>query len=219
MSGWLAKAFNVDELQITGPAWVTQPGSFYAVTATMPRGTTQSDFLAMFQNLLAERFHLVAHHETRKFPGYELVVEERDPKFNEAPPNSGPQSNSSGLTVVRAGQIPLTEQPMSAFVAQLERRLRLELDNDRTPWVVDKTGLTGKYTFTLLYAPRMNGPTGLPGADQNPAQTMQAVKDPSSGLDLFDAIQKELGLKLNKIKDVPVDMIVVDKLDKKPPSN
>jgi uncharacterized protein (TIGR03435 family) len=141
MSGWLAKAFNVDELQITGPAWVTQPGSFYAVTATMPRGTTQSDFLAMFQNLLAERFHLVAHHETKKFPGYELVVEERGPKFNEAPPNSGPQSNSSGLTIVRAGQIPLTEQPMSAFVAQLERRLRLELDNDRTPWVVDKTGL------------------------------------------------------------------------------
>jgi uncharacterized protein (TIGR03435 family) len=227
MSGLLAKAFNVDELQIAGPAWVTQPGSFYAVTATIPRGTTQVEFLAMFQNLLAERFHLVAHHETRKFPGYELVVvNDHGPKFKEALSASGgvggPPPNGSGAVTLRAGQIQLTEQPMSVFVKQLERRLRWELDSDRTPWVVDQTGLTGKYTFTLQYASRMGSPVGLPGvggAEPNPSQSMQAAKDPSNRLDLFEAIQKELGLKLNRIKDVPVDMLVVDKLDKKPVAN
>jgi uncharacterized protein (TIGR03435 family) len=51
----------------------------------MPRDTTKAQFQEMLRNLLVERFHLVVHHETRTFPGYELVVDKGGLKLKEAP--------------------------------------------------------------------------------------------------------------------------------------
>jgi hypothetical protein len=70
--------------QIVGPAWLHEtPGNKYTVTATMPPGTTQEQFRIMLQNLLAERFNLVLHHDTRNFTGYDLVIAKDGPKFKE----------------------------------------------------------------------------------------------------------------------------------------
>jgi uncharacterized protein (TIGR03435 family) len=98
----------------------------YTIVATMPPETTKEQFQKMLQNLLVERFHLVFHHETRNFPGYELVVDKGGPKFKEVTPTqptnpdaapdprailSGPRGadgfpNSPGPRTIRARVLP-----------------------------------------------------------------------------------------------------------------
>src|SRR6185437_12275719 len=79
----LAKAYDVPMDQIAGPAWLDdKPGNLYIITATMPPGTTKTQFRLMLQDLLAERFGLAVHHETRDFPGYALTVASGKPKIS-----------------------------------------------------------------------------------------------------------------------------------------
>ena len=80
----LAKAYGVQDYQISGPAWLDSER--YEVVAKVPKGTTEEQFKVMLQNLLAERFQLTLHHETRKLPLYALVVAKSGPKLKEAAP-------------------------------------------------------------------------------------------------------------------------------------
>lgn len=73
---------------------------------------------------------------------------------------------------------------------------------------MDKTGLTGAYDFTLEFAQSGLAGRGPTGAD--------AASDPAP--DLFNALEKQLGLKLEKSK-VPLDVIVIDHMDKEPTEN
>jgi len=91
------------------------------------------------------------------------------------------------------------------------------------PRVVDKTGLTGRYTFILeFYDPGMPDlgslmRRGAPNtADPANAPTPVASEPGSSLPNIFDAVQKQLGLRLDKTPDVPVNFIVVDSVDKTP---
>lgn len=78
------------------------------------------------------------------------------------------------------------------------------------PRVADKTGLAGQYTFILEY----NCPACAPLTANSSGQ------DDDAGFpDLFGAIQKQLGLRLNKAADVPIDTVVVDGVDKIPTPN
>ena len=78
----LAKAYGVQDYQISGPA--TIDSERYEVVAKVPKGTTAEQFKVMLQNLLAERFQLTLHHESRKLPLYALVVAKNGPKLKEA---------------------------------------------------------------------------------------------------------------------------------------
>lgn len=217
MLGLLLRAFGVESDQILGAAVQPRVGAgFYEVTATMPPDTTKEQFRKMFQNLLVERFHLVVHHETRNFPGYELVVDKGGPKLKEGasqsdegptPANQMPVSTLSAS----AGHVALKDQSMDDLARILGRALiivdsiQTQNLNLPTPRVVDKTGLTGKYTFSLDFTP----PGFLPGPDSPPTDLP----------DLFAALRDKLGLRLNKIANVPVDVIVVDSVDTVPVEN
>lgn len=87
------------------------------------------------------------------------------------------------------------------------------------PRVADKTGLTGKYTFILeFYNPRaiqLGGLLRRDGADNAPPP----APDPSGAPNIFVAVQKQLGLRLDKTPGVPLDVIVVDSVDKVPAEN
>jgi uncharacterized protein (TIGR03435 family) len=78
--------------------------------------------------------------------------------------------------------------------------------------IVDKTGLTGKFDFTLEFAPQP------PGAV--PAASVEGVLDTAddSGPNLTTAVQQQLGLKLNPRK-VPLDVLIIDRADKTPTEN
>jgi uncharacterized protein (TIGR03435 family) len=95
--------------------------------------------------------------------------------------------------------------------------------------VIDKTGLTGKYDFSLeFYCAGCRGPRAIVAtlpllaaraqADSPPAA---AANEPEGGglPNIFAALEKQLGLKLEKVKDVPVDVIVIDRVDKVPTEN
>jgi uncharacterized protein (TIGR03435 family) len=148
------------------------------------------------RNFLAERFHLKAHWETRELSALELVVAKGGAKLKEStsdkPPELTTANNiSSGFAIVKA----------TAKQAPLTGLVRLLQAGNDTP-VVDHTGLTGKYDFTLDYAREM------PNADTaNPPAPILAT-----------AIQQQLGLQLIS-KKLPFDVVVVDAVDKRPTEN
>jgi uncharacterized protein (TIGR03435 family) len=251
----LSRAFDVSTDQIVGPSW-TRDAMYrndwnnYAIDAAIPPNTTPDQFHQMLQNLLVERFHLVFHHETRGFPGYELVVDKGGPKFKEVTPdpNAPPPDaralvdapkGADGFADVRGSRVmsggnvrtgqrrdKYQEQTMAQFVSNLGFRIGASKgkganDGYLQPRVVDKTGLTGKYTFILEhYNQTMANLFAQVAPAVSGAQSPPAASDPGEGPpDIFTAIQKQLGLRLDKVAAVPLDMIVVDSVDKVPTAN
>ncbi|MGO9012389.1 MAG: TIGR03435 family protein [Bryobacteraceae bacterium] len=89
----LAKAYGVQDYQISGPGWLDSER--YEIAAKVPKGTTEEQFKVMLQNLLADRFKLTLHHETRDLPRYVLVVAKNGPKLKEsAPPPPAPDGGA-----------------------------------------------------------------------------------------------------------------------------
>jgi len=255
----LTKAFSVDIDQISGPMWVQSfmGPNFYIVDATMPPDTTKEQFQLMLQTLLKDRFHLEFHRETRAFPGYELVVAKGGPKLHQSAPHpesaapSGPPRMGIGKDGFPIGRGAATgrgtyrmraqEESMTDLVRSLGPMLSQALGADLSsqivgaervaprPRVTDKTGLTGKYDFTLEFdCPGCRGlgaaAAMLPQlAARTPAdgQPASAASEPAgSGLPtIFAAFEKQLGLRLEKVKDVPVEVVVIDRLDKVPVEN
>ena len=219
------RAYDVQLDQIAGPAWImdNMGPNLYQIDAAIPAGTTKAQFQQMMRTLLAERFHLAFHREKRNFPGYDLVVARGGPKLNQPASGSnsalppGPQMRTSlGRGMIR---VELQEKPLSDLVAGLGRLIAQSQGGDpadfasRKARVIDKTGLTGTYSFTLEFS--------CEGCRSLGANGSTTPADPAgSGLpDIFAALEKQLGLRLVKTKDIPLDVIVVDHADKIPTGN
>ena len=82
----LMEAFNVKTDQIIGPSWLD--ADCFAINAKIPAGATKDQLPAMLQALLAERFKLTVHKESRPSPGYALVVDKNGPKLKASDPNA-----------------------------------------------------------------------------------------------------------------------------------
>ncbi len=147
----------------------------------------------MLQALLADRFQLKAHKETRELPVYALVVAKSGPKFLESKANG---------TTIDAGHGKIGVQGGDNTVALLAEQLANRLGRP----VIDKTGIQGRYDLALQWAPdeaaapRLNAPEGLSPAPD------------SSGPSIFTAIQEQLGLKLESQKG-PVQVLVIDRIE------
>ncbi len=211
--------------QILGPPWIES--EWYDISAKVPAGTTQQQVNGMLQNLLAERFGLKLHHETRELSGYELVVSKSGSKLKPtSDPNAQPPVGSVkrvlgevGFLVVpqgvRAtlfsavddtGTMRVTGQSQSIsdlIVAVIATSLN---DGKR---VVDRTGLTGRFDFKM----DLDGGGGF----RRPGLGPRPVDDPT-GPDIFTALDKSLGLKLQKAQ-IPIDELVIDQLEKTPSEN
>lgn len=252
MFSLLIRAYGVEIDQIAGPAWIMENmgPNLYEIDATMPTGTTNGQFQLMMQNLLAKRFHLEMHRETRSFPGYELELAKDGPKLKESMVDGNavvadntpqtPKRLRDGSVILPPGPQMLTslgrgtirvrvqDKPIGDLVKSMGRLIAQSLGENmsdfasRKPRVIDKTGLTGKYDFTIEFSC-----DGCGGAGAIMATTNGAAVDPSaaagsagSGLpNLFTALEKQIGLKLVKTKDIPLDAIVVDHVDKVPTGN
>ena len=165
----------------------------------------------MLQVLLADRFGLVIHRETQELPVYTLVIAKNGPKLQVAKPGAAypngiklpPGTEAAGVWVMRqgvGGSFTITAQaiPLASLVPQLSF-------NAGRP-VLDKTGLVGKYDFTLTYSLDQNQ-FQSPGSAPN-GQPSATPPDPS-GPSLFTALQEQLGLKMEAGKG-PVEIIVID---------
>jgi uncharacterized protein (TIGR03435 family) len=222
--------------------------NLYRIDATMPADTTKAQFQRMMESLLEERFHLEVHHETRNFPAYDLVVAKDGPKLKESTPDRNavvsdapqkPKRGADGSLILPPGpqmvtsvgrgmvRVQAQEKPLADLVRDMGNLIAESMGADPTDFaarkarVTDKTGLTGKYDFILEFACEgcrglgANLPTFGGRADPPPA-----TEPPEGGLPgIFSALEKQLGLRLQKTREVPLDVIVVDRVDKVPTGN
>ena len=148
----------------------------------------------MVQALLADRFHLAAHVETRELPVYNLVLAKGGAKFTSV--KDGPKHVD---TTRRNGSVSMSITSSSRAMAELAEMLYSYTGRV----VVDKTGLTGNYTIALQFAPddsRLAVPAG------------QSVPAPDGGPSVFTALKEQLGLELKAAKG-RVDVLVIDHMD------
>jgi uncharacterized protein (TIGR03435 family) len=131
-------AYGVKEYQISGPEWLNSDAASYDIAAKAPAGATKNDIRLMVQALLAERFKLAIHRETRMLPVYELVTAKNGPKLQTAIPGETDGISSQG------GSVKARAVTMAFFAATLSRYIG-------TP-VFDKTGLSGAFDFSMEYA-------------------------------------------------------------------
>ena len=190
----LQKAYGVKEYQISGPDWLKS--NRYDIVATAQRVSTEQ-LMLMLQGLLAERFKLVLHRETKSLPVYALVVAKNGPKIHEV--------EAVGQSGTWEGRGRLTARKIS--MAQLAETLSRQMDRP----VKDMTGLTGVFDFSVEYAKEDNHPK-----HQEEGDGSAAVE--SSAPSIFTALQEQLGLKLDA-KKAPVDILRIDHAERTPTEN
>jgi bla regulator protein BlaR1 len=201
----LQDTFDITEDRILGvPNWV-KTDLFDVEAKVSTTDAPKLDHLTMeqrrfmLQSLLAERFNLKYHHETKELPVYTLVIAKGGLKLKQNP--AGGEHEQSGIRMSGRGDF----EGMNANMLVLCHVLSEQPELSHT--IIDKTGLTGSFDFHLQWTPEIAGPSG-PDANSAGAPAPDSNK-PS----LFTALQEQLGLKLEPQKG-PVDVIVIDHIDK-----
>jgi uncharacterized protein (TIGR03435 family) len=166
----------------------------------------------MLQSLLADRTKLTVHSETRDLPIYFLVIAKGGPKLQESKPGDTYPNAPTFPDGTRAGAGASYETRDGAAVSQAISMTHLAgmLTSELGRPVFDKTGLTGTYDFTMRYTPddRLQPPPGLAPNERPPLPPPD-----SNAPSLFDALQQQLGLKLESGKG-PVEIIVIDHVER-----
>jgi uncharacterized protein (TIGR03435 family) len=214
----IVMAWRIQPFQISGgPGWMDS--AHYDISAKPEDNAKRSDVPLMLQSLLADRFQLMTHRETKELPIYALVVANKDGKLGprltaskegsctppdptKAPPLPEPGKPQTlgcggmmmGPDRVAGGSIPLTD-----LIPMLSRIL------GRT--VVDKTGLTGKFDISMEWTPDESQAVQFaPGGLRPPPSD-------TTGPSIITALQEQLGLKLESQKG-PVEMFVIDHVER-----
>ncbi|MGA1984164.1 MAG: TIGR03435 family protein [Acidobacteriaceae bacterium] len=178
----------------------------------------QDDLQQMLKTLLADRFGLKSHTEDRPVDGYTLVA--AGPHLKPADPANrtgcktgpGPDGKDPRIDNPQLGRlVTCLNITMAQFAAQLQTMASGYI---KSP-VIDATGISGAYDFTLSFSTAGQLRTPSPqAAGDDPA----AASLPPGGISLFDAINKTLGVKLEKTK-VPIPTLVLDHIDRTPTEN
>jgi uncharacterized protein (TIGR03435 family) len=186
----------------------------------------------MMRALVKERFKLEMHQEDRPGTGYTLIAVK--PKLKKADPDSRSKWSSTAVNSRESsGPRSIQWTFQNTTMAQLALRLQVmstlgPVGRMNTP-ILDATGLEGGYDFTVTYSPQAGMPGGGRGAPMKkdgglgPAPSPSfdpelGASDPSGGLTLQEAIEKQLGLKLETQKR-PIPTWVIDHIERKPTDN
>jgi uncharacterized protein (TIGR03435 family) len=204
----IAAAYGVSEDSIAGgPGWLAS--DLFDVVAKIPDGTTLAAANLMLQSLLADRFKLVIHQDKRPMPRYVLSGSKPGPKLKPASgsgdPGCRPQDQGGGPG--RGGPPDLASLPNAKVTCRnltgaeiadnLHRMAGGYLDHD----VIDSTELKGSWDFDLEWTAR--AALAAKGAD---------------GISVFDAVNKQLGLKL-ELQNVPIPALAIESVNRKPAGN
>jgi uncharacterized protein (TIGR03435 family) len=171
-------AYGVKDYQFDGPDWLS--GARFDITAKPPAGYKHEQLQPLLRNLLAARFKLTVHHDSRQLSGYALVIAKGGARLQES---TGPKT----FFTVRPGLISGTQRSLEELTGALARMLSRP--------VVDQTGLMAAYDIKLEW-----------------------TQDPEQELSTFAALQEQLGLRLQPQK-VPIDIVIVDHIEKTPTEN
>ena len=194
-------AYRVQDTQLTGgPDWLTSQK--FDIDAKMDKAFVEEmrkqsvdhfknfDDQRMLKTLLVDRFKLAVHSETRSLPVYDLVSAGGAPKLQE--------SKDERFIRMDRGALTSSGIPMSILADDLSRRLGVT--------VVDKTGLKGNYAFNLRWTPDASEDARF--KDQGGPQEAAPAPE-GSGPTIFNALQEQLGLKLEP-RTASVPFLIVD---------
>jgi len=195
-------AYDVKDFQVTGPDWTGTER--FDVMAKTAGPASDAQLRLMLRTLLADRFKLAFHRETKELPIYALIIGKNGPKLT---PSQGP--GDADFKPGKTGKltITLTHTSMAKFAELISNPLQRP--------VVDMTGLEGGFDFTVDVSRYFNADAEKrEGSDATPR-----LNPPNSVTDaLTMALQEQLGLKLEARKS-PIDMIVIDHAEKAPTGN
>lgn len=187
----IATAYGIDPDKVTGgPGWLELDR--FDIAAKAPFSTSPETLNLMLQALLADRFKLALHNDTKPLPAFALTMGKGKQKMR-----VGDGSGNSGCRSTSTATISCRNVTMDAFAQNLRGLARDYL----TDPVVNLTGLGGGWDFDLKWNPR--------------SQILPAGVD---RVTIFDAIDKQLGLAL-ELKNVPTPVLMVDRVNEKPTAN
>jgi uncharacterized protein (TIGR03435 family) len=225
----LMTAYDVKTYQVSGPTWLNTER--YDIVAKVPAGATKEQVNVMWQNLLAERFGVVLHHESKEFQVDELVVDKggsklKDTAWDSATPlPPGPPQRDKNGGLASPGQVNIiSPREGGASVhtvakAQPISQLTATLGNMLNRPVLDKTGMAGKYDYTLDYMIDQGPALPLAASGQpGPAPAAAPGSASEPGPDLAAAVQQQLGLRLVRSR-ATLDVVVIEKAEKIPTAN
>jgi uncharacterized protein (TIGR03435 family) len=228
---YLTLAYKIYPAQLPGvvsqlPKWASN--NRYDIQARSSGNPTKDQFRLMMQALLADRFKLTIHYETRQIPVLALVLDKPGklgPKLLPHPEgsscsNAPPPPRSDGATV--AGGYPELCGVIAFLQPSAPGRTRMggrnaslamfgsRMTNAQTGMdrpVIDKTGLGGKFDFVVEYSPQPNG---------SPPPNADFQLDPT-GPTFMEALKDQLGLKLES-QTGPVEVLIVDHIEEPSPN-
>ena len=243
----IQQIWNVsDDMLVGAPKWLDSDR--YDIIAKAPAAAQQNDLtgapstgqngppidietvFGMLRSLLKERFKLEVHTEERPVSAYTLLavkpkMKKADPtsrtRFAEGPGQDGKDPRNTNQALARL--VTVQNMTMAQFAAQLQR---IAPGYIHSP-VIDKTGLEGTYDFTLSFSPagmqqamgERGGGRGGRGGDSGPAGVaITEASDPSGVITLPEAIERQLGLKL-ELQKRPISVLVIDRIERTPTEN
>jgi uncharacterized protein (TIGR03435 family) len=189
-------AYHVLEYQVTGPDWIGSER--YDINAKAGGEVPEEQLRLMMQSLLTERFKMTTHRQTKEMQAYLLLLAKGGLKVKE--------SSSEGEMDIKPDQGRMQVSFQRATIASLVDAL---VNVFRAP-VIDETGLKGKYDVTI------NAAKYLPDMGHGPGAGGEAPPDPQAIV--MRGLQEELGLKLEP-KKMPIDLVVIDHVEKTPVAN
>ena len=196
VEGMLRYAYTIRSEQIiNAPEWFSKDHFDITAVANLPGEPTVDQYKAMLRKLLTDRFQLTLHHEQRVLPVYVLSVGKNGPKLKASDAkDTGRNDASISITNIET-TLMVRGETMTSLAIVLQGFL---LDRP----VVNQTGLTGSFDFSIAFTPIVSNVGGLRVPTQDPN---------SSAASIFTAIQ-DLGLRLDAAKQ-PVDVLVIEHAD------
>ncbi len=214
----IQQAYELRDFQISGgPGWVETER--YDIIAKGQVGVSEDDVRKMTKEqlrhlqeqfrlelraLLSNRFQLKVHQDSKELPGFALVIAKGGDKLRAVPGGAESPDGLNGLTMKRneTGLWEMTgrDVPVASLVQILARQVGST--------VVDRTGLTGNYDFTMTFSPDIDQRPPEPGLEGDSRPAIDAA-----GPSVFAALQQQLGLRLETQK-TPVVIVVIDSVQK-----
>jgi len=233
LKDYVRVAYKVKDYQISGPEWIGSQR--FDISAKLPDGAKSEQVPDMVQTLLADRFQMKMHRETRDFPVYALIVGKGGSKMKESPPEVSTESGDAGKD-----DVSVTASPgRGGATVNMGKRGSFSVSSNRIEGkkmtmagaaetlarfadrpIVDMTGLKGNYDFALEFSPddfrAMMIRAAIAAGMALPPEALKML-DGASGEALFSAIQT-LGLKLEPRK-APLEFLIIDRVEKTPTEN
>ena len=191
LTGAIRWAYNVLDVQVSGPDWLNT--TRFDIVAKAGAPAKEPEMRKMMQKLLAERFKLEFHRQTKEVNAMVLTVAKGGHKLKEVGQEGSPSFSTGKLNLTGKGAT------ITQLISFLSREIRLP--------IVDQTGLTGRYDYFMDINAYIT--------DEMRNQSGPPVEAPSI---IANALQAQLGLKV-EAKKMPLEVLVIDKMEKTPTDN